>query len=164
MKARKLLSMLLVSVTAVSLLAGCSSGAVSSDGDTAEETSADSQEDTQDAADASDAAQDASAAEDGSVLVVYYSATGNTEEAANMIADATGGTLFELEPVEPYTDEDLNYNDEDSRVSREHEDESLRDVELVSTTVENWDSYDTVFIGYPIWLAYHKLIQCTQLA
>ena len=81
MKARKLLSMLLVSVTAVSLLAGCSSGAVSSDGDTAEETSADSQEDTQDAADASDAAQDASAAEDGSVLVVYYSATGNTEEA-----------------------------------------------------------------------------------
>ena len=68
-----------------------------------------------------------------------------------MIADATGGTLFELEPVEPYTDEDLNYNDEDSRVSREHEDESLRDVELVSTTVENWDSYDTVFIGYPIW-------------
>ena len=64
-----------------------------------------------------------------------------------MIADATGGTLFELEPVEPYTDEDLNYNDEDSRVSREHEDESLRDVELVSTTVENWDSYDTVFIG-----------------
>lgn len=151
MKARKLLSMLLVSVTAVSLLAGCSSGAVSSDGDTAEEKSADSQEDTQDAADASDAAQDASAAEDGSVLVVYYSATGNTEEAANMIADATGGTLFELQPVEPYTDEDLNYNDEDSRVSREHEDESLRDVELVSTTVENWDSYDTVFIGYPIW-------------
>lgn len=151
MKARKLLSMLLVSVTVVSLLAGCSSGAGSSDGDTAEETTADSQEDTQDTADASDAAQDASAAEDGSVLVVYYSATGNTEEAANMIADATGGTLFELEPVEPYTDEDLNYNDEDSRVSREHEDESLRDVELVSTTVENWDSYDTVFIGYPIW-------------
>ena len=151
MKARKLLSMLLVSVTAVSLLAGCSSGAGSSDGATAEETIADSQEDTQDTADASDAAQDASAAEDGSVLVVYYSATGNTEEAANMIADATGGTLFELEPVEPYTDEDLNYNDEDSRVSREHEDESLRDVELVSTTVENWDSYDTVFIGYPIW-------------
>ena len=142
MKARKLLSMLLVRVTVVSLLAGCSSGAGSSDGDTAEETTADSQEDTQDTADASDAAQDASAAEVGSVLGVYYSATGHTEEAANMIADATGGTLFELEPVEPYTDEDLNYNDEDSRVSREHEDESLRDVELVSTTGENWDSYD----------------------
>ena len=85
------------------------------------------------------------------VLVVYYSATGNTEEAANYIAQATGGDLFELEPVEPYTEEDLNYGDENSRVSREHEDESLRDVELVADTVDNWDQYDTVFIGYPIW-------------
>ena len=83
--------------------------------------------------------------------MVYFSATGNTAEAANYIAQITGGDLFELEPVEPYTDEDLNYGDENSRVSREHEDESLRDVELVSTTVGNWDSYDTVFIGYPIW-------------
>lgn len=87
----------------------------------------------------------------GKTLVVYYSATGNTESAANYIAQATGGDLFELEPAEPYTDEDLNYNNEDSRVSREHEDESLRDVELVADTVENWDEYDTVFIGYPIW-------------
>ena len=87
----------------------------------------------------------------GNVLVVYYSATGNTEEVANYIADTTGGDLFELEPVEPYTDDDLNWSDDNSRVSQEHEDESLRDVELVSTDVENWDSYDTVFIGYPIW-------------
>lgn len=87
----------------------------------------------------------------GKTLVVYYSATGNTESAANYIAQATGGDLFELEPAEPYTNEDLNYNNEDSRVSREHEDESLRDVELVADTVENWDEYDTVFIGYPIW-------------
>lgn len=56
-----------------------------------------------------------------------------------------------MEPVEPYTDDDLNWSDDNSRVSQEHEDESLRDVELVSTDVENWDSYDTVFIGYPIW-------------
>lgn len=85
------------------------------------------------------------------VLVVYYSATGNTEQAAQYIADITGGDLFELEPVDPYTEEDLNYGDEDSRVSREHEDESLRDVELVADTVDNWEQYDTVFIGYPIW-------------
>lgn len=45
----------------------------------------------------------------------------------------------------------MNYSNEDSRVSREHEDESLRDVELAADTVENWDEYDTVFIGYPIW-------------
>lgn len=87
----------------------------------------------------------------GKTLVVYFSATGNTKSAANYIAQATGGDLFELEPAEPYTDEDLNYNNDDSRVSREHEDESLRDVELVADTVENWDEYDTVFIGYPIW-------------
>lgn len=87
----------------------------------------------------------------GKTLVVYFSATGNTKSAANYIVQATGGDLFELEPAEPYTDEDLNYNNDDSRVSREHEDESLRDVELVADTVENWDEYDTVFIGYPIW-------------
>ena len=51
--------------------------------------------------------------------------------------------------MEPYTDDDLDWTYDDSRVSREHDDESLRDVELVSTTVDNWDSYDTVYIGYP---------------
>ena len=89
--------------------------------------------------------------EGGSTLVVYFSATGNTEEAATYIAEITGGDMFELEPAQPYIDEGLNYGNDDSRVSREHEDESLRDVELVADTVDNWDSYDTVFIGYPIW-------------
>ena len=97
------------------------------------------------------ASQEETEVEAGNTLVVYFSATGNTEQAATYIADITGGDLFELEPADPYTDEDLNYNNEDSRVSQEYADESLRDVELVSDTVENWDSYDTVFIGYPIW-------------
>ena len=92
-----------------------------------------------------------STAESGSVLVVYYSATGNTEGVANYIAEATGGNLFEITPAEPYTSDDLNWSDENSRVSREYADESLRDVELTATEVENWDSYDTIFIGYPIW-------------
>ena len=70
---------------------------------------------------------------------------------ANYIATATDGDLFELEPAEPYSDADLNWTDDNSRVVREHDDESLRDIELVADTVENWDSYDTVFIGYPIW-------------
>ena len=94
---------------------------------------------------------DTSGTERGNVLVVYYSATGNTEGVANYIAEATGGDLFEITPAEPYTDDDLNWSDENSRVTREHEDESLRDVELTTTQVENWDSYDTVFLGYPIW-------------
>lgn len=84
-------------------------------------------------------------------LVVYYSSSGNTEEVANYIAEATDGDLFKLEPVEPYTDADLDWTDGDSRVSREHDNEDQRHVELVSASVENWDSYDTVFVGYPIW-------------
>ena len=68
-----------------------------------------------------------------------------------MIAEQTDGTLFEIEPKEPYSDDDLNWSDDNSRVSREHENEDERNVELVSTTADNWDSYDTVFIGYPIW-------------
>ena len=95
--------------------------------------------------------EDSQSGESGGVLVVYYSATGNTEAVAGYIAEATGGDLFELEPAEPYNDADLNWTDENSRVTLEHEDESLRDVELVADTVDNWDSYDTVFIGYPIW-------------
>ena len=88
---------------------------------------------------------------DGNVLVVYYSASGNTEAVAGYIAEATGGDLFAITPAEPYTSDDLNWTDENSRVSQEYADESLRDVELTTTEVENWDSYDTVFIGYPIW-------------
>ncbi len=146
MKAKKILSLILAGAAAVSLLAGCGSDTENTQADTAQ---SDAQEDT---------AQDETqiTGEDGSdttasgnVLVVYYSATGNTEEVANTIAETTGGDLFELEPAEPYTDADLDWTDDNSRVSREYTDESLRDVELVSTTVENWDSYDTVFIGYP---------------
>ena len=87
----------------------------------------------------------------GSVLVAYFSATGNTEAAAGYIADALGADTFEITPAEPYTSDDLNWSDEDSRVSREHEDPSLQTVELTETTPENWENYDTVFIGYPIW-------------
>lgn len=93
-------------------------------------------------------AQD-STGETGKVLVVYYSATGSTKAVANYIADATDGDLFELESVEPYTDEDLDWTNDDSRVSREHDDESLRDVDLVSTTVDNFSEYDEILIGYP---------------
>ncbi|MCI7321305.1 MAG: flavodoxin, partial [Clostridiales bacterium] len=93
----------------------------------------------------------APAASGGKTLVVYFSATGNTKAAAEAIAAATDGDLLELEPAEPYTSADLDYNNADSRVSREHDDETLRDVALKTTTVANWADYDTVYIGYPIW-------------
>ena len=156
---KKLLSLSLAAVMALSL-AACGQSDATDDSQSAgpnqEETSTpaptptpENGEDTS-APDASEP-EDSQSGENGGVLVVYYSATGNTEAVAGYIAEATGGDLFELEPAEPYTDADLNWTDENSRVTLEHEDESLRDVELVADTVDNWDSYDTVFIGYPIW-------------
>ena len=156
---KKLLSLSLAAVMALSL-AACGQSDATDDSQSAgpnqKETSTpaptptpENGEDTS-APDASEP-EDSQSGENGGVLVVYYSATGNTEAVAGYIAEATGGDLFELEPAEPYTDADLNWTDENSRVTLEHEDESLRDVELVADTVDNWDSYDTVFIGYPIW-------------
>lgn len=91
------------------------------------------------------------ASEGGKTLVVYYSASGNTERVANVIAATTGGDTLSLEPVNPYSDEDLDWTTDGSRVNLEHDDESLRDIELVQSTVDNWAEYDTVYIGYPIW-------------
>lgn len=88
---------------------------------------------------------------DSKILVAYYSASGTTEAVAQTIADAAGADLFEIVPAEPYTGNDLDWTDDSSRVSREHNNESLRNVELTKTTPENWDEYDTVLIGYPIW-------------
>lgn len=89
--------------------------------------------------------------ESGKTLVVYYSATGNTGTAAKLIAAAANADVFALEPEEPYTEADLNWTDENSRVVYEHNNPDARDVELAAATVPDWDSYDTVFLGYPIW-------------
>ena len=168
MKARKMAAVLLTLVMATGILNGCgtdSNTQTASGSDTVaetgtgeteispEETTEDNTEETVESTTentAEDAAETTSA-ESGKTLVVYYSASGNTKGVAETIAQVTDGDLFEIEPVNPYTDEDLNWAKNDSRVSREHDDESLRDVELVSTIVDNWDSYDTVYIGYPIW-------------
>ncbi|MDE6868187.1 MAG: flavodoxin [Clostridia bacterium] len=88
---------------------------------------------------------------ENNILVVFFSAQNHTEAVAEYIATATVGDLFELMPVNPYSTSDLNYNNHASRVYQEYLDEELRDIALVSSSVENWDTYDTVFIGYPIW-------------
>lgn len=142
----KKLATVVLSCLLMFCLAACSSGGSGST--SSADTSSSS---VSSASDETSATTEESSTDLGNVLVVYYSATGNTERVANSIAEATGGDLFEIEPTEPYTDDDLNWNDESSRVSREYEDESLRDVPLVNTTVDGWDDYDTVFIGYPIW-------------
>lgn len=87
----------------------------------------------------------------GNVLVAYFSASGNTERVAQQIASDLDADTFVITPADPYTSEDLNWNQEGSRVNIEHENESARDIELAQVTPDGWDYYDTVFIGYPIW-------------
>lgn len=91
------------------------------------------------------------ASEAGETLVVYFSATGNTEAVVQDIVNETGATSFAIQPAQPYTNEDLDYNNSSSRVSKEHADPALQDVALDQDTPDNWTSYDTVLIGYPIW-------------
>lgn len=135
----------------VSSAAPESSAAESSASESSSEASSEISSEAPSSSEASSQVQAGETASGSNVLVVYYSATGNTAEVAQYIADSTGGDLFEIQPVDPYTSDDLNWTDDNSRVSQEHADESLRDVELVADTVDNWDQYDTVFIGYPIW-------------
>lgn len=89
--------------------------------------------------------------EKSNVLVAYFSATGNTKKIAKSIAEKTGADIFVITPEDEYTSEDLDWTNENSRVSIEHNDPEKRNVSLVTTTPENFDDYDTVFIGYPIW-------------
>lgn len=89
---------------------------------------------------------------ESSILVAYYSAQGHTESVANTLADELNADTFVITPTQPYTREDLNYNNDDSRVSTEHLDEN-RHVELETITPDNFDSYDAILIGYPIWWA-----------
>jgi len=84
-------------------------------------------------------------------IVVYFSGSGNTKRVAELVANETGSELFELVPTTPYTDDDLNWRDEKSRVQKEHNDPSLQNIELNSTAVPDWESYDTVLFGYPLW-------------
>ncbi len=88
---------------------------------------------------------------DGKIIVVYFSAQNHTRNVASKIASNLSADIFEIVPEQIYTEADLSWTDSDSRVSREHNDESLQDVALKSTSVPNWDEYETVFLGYPIW-------------
>lgn len=138
MKVRHFIAACLIFVMAIGVMTGCGSSDSSpsaSDGNAAEEATR----------------SPSPSSGSGRTLVVYYSASGNTKGVAETIARVTDGDLYEIVPKEKYTSADLDWTNDDSRVSKEHNDESLRNTELVSTTVDNWDSYDTVYIGYPIW-------------
>lgn len=106
----------------------------------------DSQEDT------SNSGTEENTTKSGSkTLVVYYSAQNHTKTVAEKIAQNLNADIFEIEPEEKYSEEDLNWTNRNSRVSKEHDNESLRDIKLKRDTVDNWNDYETVLIGYPIW-------------
>lgn len=83
------------------------------------------------------------------ILVAYFSATGTTRPIAEEIANVTGGDLFEIVPVQPYSEEDLDYSNDNCRANQEQNDDTARPE--ISDTIENIDEYDVVFIGHPIW-------------
>lgn len=163
----KKLTVFLMSILLIFAFTACSATNQKSSG-SAQDADASSQEQVFDAPDSSDTSvPDAeisdkntdgpadSSAPDGpaekKVLVVYYSATGSTEKVANYIAEAAGADTLKLIPVNDYSSEDLNYNDPDSRVVYEHDHPEEREIELVKSSADNWDEYDTVFVGFPIW-------------
>lgn len=157
---RQFISMLgLGGLTAMAGLVGCSGQASESASTTAAATTeaatsaVSTTESATSAASTTEAAATAAAstAVGGKTLVAYYSARGHTARVAEAIAGELGADLFEIVPADPYSDEDLNYNDDASRVCREYADESLRDTPLAQTTPDGWGGYDRVLVGYPIW-------------
>lgn len=92
--------------------------------------------------------EDTDMPDDSRALVVYFSATGNTEALAQTIAETTGADLAEIIPEEPYTSEDLNYNNSDCRANRELNTDARPAIETLNTDVSQ---YDVILLGYPIW-------------
>ena len=83
------------------------------------------------------------------ILVSYFSASGVTKRKAEELAKEVNGDLFEIIPKQIYTDEDLNWNDPNSRSSQEIKNKSLRP-EIENITIDV-NSYDIIYVGFPIW-------------
>lgn len=91
----------------------------------------------------------ASDVQESKVLVVYFSVTNTTKGVAEYIANGLNADIYEIVPEDPYTDADLDYNDNNSRTTIEMNDPDARPA--ISGSVENMEQYTTVWIGYPIW-------------
>ena len=105
--------------------------------------------------------QNVNAASKKKVLVVYFSATGNTEDAAKDIRKATGGKLYEIKAADPYTEEDIDYKQKNCRANVEQQDEKVRPE--IEGKIKNIRQYDVIFVGYPIWWGKEPMIIRTSL-
>lgn len=132
-----------LAAVSVAVLAACSNGAGSASANANSATSAN--------ANTASGTSNGTGVSTGKVLVAYYSAQGHTQVAAEAIAQALGADTFVITPANPYSEDDLNFNNDDSRVVQEYQNEDQRDTELVQNAPDNFADYDTVFVGYPIW-------------
>ena len=154
---KKLLTFIVSSALALSL-AACSSPSTVTESTTAaaettEEISAETEAVTETVAETetsadTNASEETAAPEgasEGGVLAAYFSWSGNTEQMAQMIAEETGADLFEIAPAAPFTDDYVELLD----IAQQEQAEDARPE--LAAQVENWDSYDRVFVGYPNW-------------
>lgn len=157
MKLRKIICIMAACVLSLGMLAGCGSTSSNSTSNTTSKTDSTVKATQSSTTSGSSISADTKVAyttteaSGSKTLVVFYSATGSTRNVAQEIAKEIGADTFEITPVQAYSNDDLNWQNNNSRVSKEHNNESLRDVALTKITPDNWASYDTVLIGYPIW-------------
>lgn len=112
-ESKKMISMILIGITAISMLVGCGSDTSKTKESKTESAAQDKREDSSANEEKEDASANETKKDSGKTLVVYYSATGNTKSVAETIAQITDGELFEIEPKEPYTDADLDWTNND---------------------------------------------------
>lgn len=136
---------ILLSLLMIFGLAACGNSASRAEQSSAEENSVGSTDISESQTEETDAPD----VQESKVLVAYFSATGTTEGVAEQIANGLNSDIYEIVPEDPYTDADLNYNDDNSRTTIEMNDPDARPA--ISGGVEDMDQYTTVFIGYPIW-------------
>lgn len=141
---------ILLSLTMILGLAACGNSASQTEQPSTEDTSVESKADTNSAENSTDMENtDNQDVQDHKVLVAYFSATGTTKGVAEHIANGLNADIYEIVPEDPYTDSDLNYNDNNSRTTIEMNDPNARPA--ISGSVENMEQYDIIFVGYPIW-------------
>lgn len=87
--------------------------------------------------------------ETNNILIVYFSCSNNTEAIAYKIQNNLQSNIFEIIPLDPYTEEDLNYNDDSCRANQKQNDDNCRP--QISNPIVDFNQYDSFFIGYPIW-------------
>lgn len=141
---------ILLSLTMILGLTACGNSASKTKQPSTEDTFVESKADTESAETSTNMENtDNQDAQEHKILVAYFSATGTTKGVAEHIANGLNADIYEIVPEEPYTDADLDYNDNNSRTTIEMNDPDARPA--ISGSVENMEQYDIVFIGYPIW-------------